>query len=334
MTGGRNKKDGSGRVMPGNPARQAHGVESALRGKSILVTRAAGQAEGLVREIRRYGGTPVLFPTIQIEPAESCDDCDRAIDSIAQYHGLIFTSANGVRYFCERCNRRGTPIGAFRSMMICVVGEQTRQAAAGLGLAVTVMPKKSTAVGLTERLAQENLEGKRFLFPRGNLGDDAVRSRLGLLGAVVDCVVVYRTGKARPENLQEVRAMLLAGKIDVLTFTSGSTFRNFVSLFSEADIMQFRPLTRIAAIGPSTASAISRSGMVADISPPESLLGSGPESGSESGPESGSESGSKSGPESSAESLVYSIVRYYRPRANPGDGNPDPPVHRDVPAHG
>src|SRR5258706_31490 len=126
-----------------------------LEGKRILVTRAALQAGELAREIEQSGGTPVLFPTIEIRPAKSWEECDRSIDRINSYDGLIFTSTNGVQYFCERLSARGRPIGDLRQKIICVVGEKTRQAATGLGLSLTFMPQRFTASDLARTLARE-----------------------------------------------------------------------------------------------------------------------------------------------------------------------------------
>lgn len=262
---------------------QARGPEAPLANIRILVTRAALQAGDLVREIEKYGGMAVLFPTIEIHPARSWDECDRAIDERAMYDGLIFSSTNGVQYFCERWSGRGLPIRELRSKMICVVGEKTKQAAINLGLTVTVMPRKCTAADLARTVSGEHPGGKRYLFPRGDLGNDALTGRLTIRGARVDCVIVYETRRSQPGSGQRVRTMLLEGGIQVVTFTSPSTFNNFVSLFSCDDIARLRPLTKFAAIGPATAAAISRRGMGIDIMPVDS----------------------------SVESLLKSIVSYY-----------------------
>jgi uroporphyrinogen III methyltransferase/synthase len=266
-----------------------------LAGKTILVTRAAVQAGELVREIEKSGGTPVLLPTIEIRPARSWEECDRSIDHIQLYDGLIFTSTNGVHYFCERWTARGLPVGQLRTRMVCVVGEKTREAALGLGLTVTFMPQRFNASDLARTLAQEDLRGKRFLFPRGNLGDETIQEHLSMHGAVVDCVTVYETHMARPGNFPEIRAMLLSGKVDVVTFTSPSTFNNFISLFPGNEVAAFRPLTLVAAIGPATSAAIRRHGMQADIAPEEP----------------------------SACSLVDSIIRYFHPAHPPIPVVPD-----------
>ena len=67
---------------------------SALHGISILVTRAAGQAEQLVRLIEERGGTAVVVPTIEIVPPAGWEACDRAIERLSAYDGVLFTSVD------------------------------------------------------------------------------------------------------------------------------------------------------------------------------------------------------------------------------------------------
>ena len=61
--------------------------------------------------------------------------------------------------------------------------------------------------------------------------------------------------------------MLEQKKIDVLTFTSSSTFFNFATLFSKKEIESFCSTARIAVIGPATAKAVESFGLNVDIIP-------------------------------------------------------------------
>ena len=266
-----------------------------LAGQTILITRAAEQAGELARLIERRGGVPILFPTIAIRPPESWQECDLAIGALPEYDGIIFTSANGVKYFFGRCAHHGLAAGDLRSKLICVVGEQTRRAAYRAGLTVTTMPEKYSALDLAAAVGDESLKGKRYLFPRSDLGDDALVDNFRRRRAHVKSVVVYRTVRPDPEGFDRVRSMLLRGEINVVAFTSPSTFGNFASFFSADEIDQLRPLTRIAAIGPATAAAIKQSRMAVDIFTEQA----------------------------SVASLVESICRYFAP-ASPQAG-PTPP---------
>ena len=81
-------------------------MASPIANKTILITRAAHQAPEFADALRRLGGTPVLFPTIEIVAPASWDECDRAIDALYMYDGIIFTSRNGVEFFMRRLHER------------------------------------------------------------------------------------------------------------------------------------------------------------------------------------------------------------------------------------
>ena len=223
--------------------------------------------------------------TIAIRPPDSWKECDLEIDALPSYDGIIFTSANGVKCFFGRCVHHGLTADDLRSKLICAVGEQTSRSTKRIGLTVTAVPEKYSALDLARAVGDEFLKGKRYLHPRGNLGDDTLAENFRRRRAHVHPVIVYRTVRPDPESFDRVRTMLLRGEIDVVTFTSPSTFGNFASFFSADEIEQIPPLTRIAALGPVTADAIKQSRMAVDIFAEQA----------------------------SVESLVESICRYFAP---------------------
>ena len=240
-------------------------TKSALSGKRILITRTANQAGDFIREIERYGGTVIVFPTIEIAPPISWEACDRAIDALYMYDGMIFTSSNGVEFFFRRLAHREIPPQELQSKMICAVGEKTKQEIERHGLKVASMPEKFTAFDLAKILQTEDLHGKCFLFPRGNLGRDTLQDNLKILGANVDAATVYQTLRPKQENIEQLREMLMNEKIDVATFTSPSTFKNFIALFTQTELNRIHDSIKIAAIGPVTASAVREFGWQPDI---------------------------------------------------------------------
>lgn len=236
-----------------------------LKGKTILITRAAHQADELARYVEQAGGTPLVFSTIDILPPESWDACDRAIDSLYMYDGVVFTSTNGVEFFLRRMNELGKTPEELKLKTLCAVGEQTRATIEQRGLTVTTMPEKFTATDLATTLQQEDLQGKSFLFPSGNLAHSTLPEMLKRLGASVDTITVYRTVKPSPKNIDTIRTMLRIGTIDVVTFTSPSTVRNFVDLFSIEDARQFQQRCVFAVIGPRTAEALQEFDLQPDV---------------------------------------------------------------------
>jgi uroporphyrinogen III methyltransferase/synthase len=241
-----------------------------LKGRTILVTRAAGQADDLVHALERLGGKAVVFSTIEILPPASWEACDKALDGLYMYDGLLFTSRNGAEGFLGRASERQIDPKALRAKKIFVVGAKTKEAVEHHGYSVTAMPERFTAADLSKAIDQEDLKGKAFLFPRGNLGSDILPDTLKLMGASVDSIQVYRTVPATSGD--KLRTMILAGGIDVVTFTSPSTFSNFCSLFSRTELFELVRHTKIAVIGPVTERAVEEAGLEADIVAPSSTV--------------------------------------------------------------
>ena len=86
-----------------------------LFGKRIVVTRARGQAEALAGRLRALAADAIELPTIEIRPAADYGPLDRAIAGLASYDWLIFTSANGVRFFVDRLDRGPADLRALRA---------------------------------------------------------------------------------------------------------------------------------------------------------------------------------------------------------------------------
>jgi uroporphyrinogen III methyltransferase/synthase len=78
----------------------------------------------------------------------------------------------------------------------------------------------------------------------------------------VDVVTVYRT-VASDRKKEELEPLIVAGKVDVITFTSPSTVINFMEIMGRD--FRLPPNVRIACIGPVTAAAVERAGLPVDI---------------------------------------------------------------------
>ena len=71
--------------------------------------------------------------------------------------------------------------------------------------------------------------------------------------------------KPNLEKVEEVRGMLIDGEIDVLTFASSSTVKNFLSVFGEDRELLLK--STIACIGPITAQPLREIGIEPRIIP-------------------------------------------------------------------
>jgi len=218
-----------------------------LFGKQIVVTRAKGQADALSARLRALGAGVIELPTIEIQPASDYTPLDRAISKLDSYDWLIFTSANGVRFFLERLDASSTDLRSLGAR-ICAIGPATRAAVAALHLKVDLMGKEYVAEGLLEAFAAHDLAGKRVLLPRAAVARDLVPAELARRGAMVRVVEAYRTVVPEQAARQAAEIFGAPRKPDCITFTSSSTVQNFVAAAGVAALEG----VAVASIGPIT----------------------------------------------------------------------------------
>ena len=241
-------------------ARQAELVRAASAvWKKIVVTRAAEQAAELSDRLRALGADAIELPVISLEPPADPAPLDRAIDNLASYDWLIFTSVNGVRFFLNRLDQSRHDLRSLKAR-ICAIGPATRKAIEDLHLKVDLMPDEYVAESLIKAFASENLAGKRVLLPRAAVARDVIPAELAKLGAHVDVVEAYRN--VVPPNAPSRAREIFCNekKPDWITFTSSSTVNNLLAITGREAIDG----VRIASIGPVTSSTLCAHGLTVD----------------------------------------------------------------------
>ena len=119
---------------------------------------------------------------------------------------------------------------------IAAIGPATAAALARYGLAADLIPDvyiaESVAASLIAECQQndETLAGKRILLPRAAEARNVLAVALQQAGALVDEIPAYVTlsAAADDERSGAVLAQLQSRQLDVITFTSSSTVRNFM----------------------------------------------------------------------------------------------------------
>jgi len=227
-----------------------------LAGKKIVVTRGRSQAAELSGKLSRLGAEVIELPTIEIRPAGDYGLLDRAIACLDSYDWLIFTSANGVRFFRERLRALPVDLRSLRAR-ICAIGPATRRAVEAVRLKVDLMPEEYVAESLLRAFAAHDLAGKRILLPRAAVARDLVPAELARRGAQVDVVEAYRT--VIPDGTPARARDIFGGqrKPDWITFTSSSTVTNFVRAAGSEALEG----VRVASIGPITSATARKHGI-------------------------------------------------------------------------
>jgi uroporphyrinogen III methyltransferase/synthase len=108
------------------------------------------------------------------------------------------------------------------------------------------------------------MNGKRVLLPRAKEARPVLPVELRKMGAVVDEIAVYQTEQVR-ENRDMLIKHLGEGSIDLLTFTSSSTVRNFKALLPPERFESLIEGVCVATIGPITADTARELGFKVDI---------------------------------------------------------------------
>lgn len=233
-----------------------------LAGQRVAITRPAAQSRALIAGLRATGAIPIAFPTIRIAPLEDYAACDDALRRLAAYDWVVFTSVNGVRVALERMKELGLDPVQLNECHVAAIGPATAARLRAYDVEVSLRPDEYVAEAIVVALLERGpFDGLRFLLLRADIAREALREHLVAHGATVDEVPVYRTalGEPGPQEYAEMRA-----GVDVITFTSSSTVRNFVELLrDEAPAIAGR--ARIACIGPITARTARELGLRVDV---------------------------------------------------------------------
>jgi uroporphyrinogen-III synthase len=236
----------------------------ALSGKHIVITRALEQASPMQELLHQYGAVPILYPCIRFTPTHEIDVLDRGIRDLfaGRYDWLIVTSINAAKIVAQRSEAIG-----FRGEKIlaraAAVGPGTAIAAQELfGIEAVITPSEYRANSLVDVI--HPLSGRRIFLPQADLAQADLADALRMAGATVDGVRAYHT--VIGSGGDNVPRLLHQKAIDAITFTSGSTVRNFLTrLQNEGGSVEDVGQVCIACIGPSTGQEARDAGLSVDI---------------------------------------------------------------------
>jgi uroporphyrinogen III methyltransferase/synthase len=229
-----------------------------LAGKTVLVTRAPFQSSKFRQMLEEKGAVVREMPTLVILPPSSWAKLDVAIASLSEFNWLILTSANGVESFFKRLHDLGQDSRALAGVKIAVVGQKTAQVLQEYGLTPDFIPPNFVADSLVANFPQP-LGEQKILFPRVETGGrELLVQELTKQGAKVVEVAAYQSGCPAEIDGTAWQA-LREGMIDIITFASSKTVKNFHQLITSAlqDNPEITPQSLLekvglASIGPET----------------------------------------------------------------------------------
>ena len=227
---------------------------SLIVGKTVLVTRASGQASEFGQMLRSRGARVLELPTLEITPPTSWHDLDREIDHLSEFDWLILTSTNGVDAFFKRLHQAGKDSRALFRLKIAVVGQKTAQSLQQQGITADFIPPDFIADALVNNFPISPA-GQRLLFPRVETGGrEILVQAFTNLGATVVEVPAYQS--QCPQAIDpSILLSLQHQQVDIITFASSKTVKHFTQLIGTSLPSGWQERVCIASIGPQTSAS-------------------------------------------------------------------------------
>ncbi len=227
-----------------------------LHGKRIVITRPLDQATEFAEQLANLGALPLLMPMIQIVPLPDQTRLDQALQQLPTYDWLVFTSANAVNVFWERWSALNGP--HLGTTNVAAVGVATAATLRQRGIEPDFVPATFVAEAIVTGLG--DLTGVKILLPQAEIARAELATLLTAKGAQVDAIPIYQT---LPAPLEPAALAALHQGVDVITFTSGSTVKNFMATV-QGDPAVWQQ-AKIACIGPVTAQTAQALGLPVDV---------------------------------------------------------------------
>ena len=235
-----------------------------LFGRRIVVTRPRAQAAEFAEQLEAWGAEVIPFPTIETVVPAALDRLDDAMRRARDFDWVVFTSVNGVRVFFDRLQEIGADVRDWHRARLAAIGPQTAKALQRLCLRVETIPEEFRAEAVVAEMVRAGVAGKRVLLPRAAAAREVLPVQLREHGAIVEEVATYTT--TLPAVAPELRALLLGGQADLVTFTSSSTVQNFAAIFHD-QVPRVLAHAAVGCIGPVTADTARQLGIRVDLQP-------------------------------------------------------------------
>lgn len=232
----------------------------------IMITRQREQAMTLQQKLEASGWRVSLVPLVEcvmLSPAGLEDTLTR----FESFDGLLLTSANAVRAFYHHWQvTPGLPNFSSLSSIyeVSCVGRATARQLAAYGVETDRLPAIAHAASLLGSLLQDDVSGRRYLFPCSAEARDVLPVGLEQAGASVARLPLYKMAQ-RSVDVTTWAEQIEAGLFDVITFTSPSLVRAFVEMFSPAFVERVHGRFVCASIGPTTSEALRAAGLAPKV---------------------------------------------------------------------
>jgi uroporphyrinogen III methyltransferase/synthase len=236
-----------------------------LFGRRVAITRTRDQNSELREKLEALGAEVLELPLITISKDVDKVGFVEILSELGSYDWIVFTSANGVRYFFEDFLKGYADIRALGLLRFACIGRATAREIERHYIKVECMPDTATGASLADALiATGSLDSAKVIVVTGNLNRDRLVKKLEAARAIVDRLQIYKTEKT-DLSADPVADDFRTRGADAILFASSSAVQSF---HEQAQSLQLakdaqRPLA--GSIGPQTSETMMKLGMPADF---------------------------------------------------------------------
>jgi len=232
--------------------------------------------------LEKLGAQVLRCPLVAVRDVDDTGALDAWIGRLCQgqHDAVVFYTGEGVTRIWAAADRLGKTARAFDALKAAhkiARGPKPVAALRKLGLGVDLVADNPTTEGvlaLLSGLALQDLRVGVQLYPQAD--DAALRAVLEGAGAVLDPVLPYQyVADEADERVGFVIEEMAAGRVDLIAFTSSPQVRRLTEVAQRlgltAQLARAFETTRIAAVGPLAADAVTQAGGRTAIQPPNNF---------------------------------------------------------------
>ncbi len=225
--------------------------EGVLAGSRIMVTRTKEQQFELGNKIAELGGEPFYLPTIKIEGPILNESNKGKFLSLKEYDWIFLTSVNAVKHFFELLRILQIDIRLLVNIKFAIVGPATEEALNERGIYADLVPDINTIEYLMAAFNEKVMKSSKVFIPCSKEANNNSDIILREAGHKVDRATIYAPSLPELRDIN-LRHFFNSRRVDLLTFTSPSTVKNFITI-CDRNINSIQKQIPVVCIGPVTA---------------------------------------------------------------------------------
>lgn len=220
-------------------------IKTLLQNHVFISTRPLGSSEELKTDCKNVGATIIECPMIELAFLELEENEERVLKSTTDVDWIIFTSANGVKYFYQHLGHFNL---SFTAVQIAVIGEKTNAALELEGEKADFICQNSDSEHFVEELKAVFKAGfPKVLWPTGNLAPAKNQINFEKISNLFR-INVYKTSYVKTINKSVLNRIKADDYTMILLYSSSALHSLYTHLKGAFDIKKIR----VACIGSTT----------------------------------------------------------------------------------